>query len=118
MTNYKVAPFYQTTFAQPSGATIWNFLNAERTIGKMVAASFYNRPAVEPLALDLIALFPVESRDAVLDETCKRMIGHMARQVMEAQGLQLVIEDAPISDNALFKTGATYKDRADLATGV
>jgi len=110
MNNYNVAPFYESTFARSSGPTIWNFLNDERTIGKMEAASFYKRPGVEPLALDLLALnFPEERSAEILNDTCKRMIGHMVRQVMEAQGYRPVGEDVPMPDNALFKTGTCYE---------
>jgi hypothetical protein len=108
MINYAVIPFYSSTFAQPSGTTLWNFLNEERTIGKMMAASFYQKPAVEPLASDLLALFPEESRDGVFTDTCKRMIGHMARQVMEFHRYELSLEEEPMPDNALFKKGAIY----------
>ena len=108
MTNYAVIPFYSITFTQPSGATLWNFLNEERTIGKMMAASFFKKPAVEPLASDLLALFPAECRGGVFTNTCKQMIGHMARQVMESHGYELSAEDEPMQDNALFKTGAIY----------
>jgi hypothetical protein len=109
MDNYNVAPFYAKTFARPSGPIIWNFLNEERTIGKMEAASFYSRPSVEPLASDLLALdFPEEIGAEVLNDTCGRMIGHMVRQVMEAQGYAVIDEDVPMSGNALFLKGACY----------
>jgi hypothetical protein len=109
MDNYNLAPFYAKIFARPSGPTIWNFLNEERTIGKMEAASFYSRPSVEPFASDLLALdFPGESSAEVLNDTCCRMIGHMVRQVMEAQGYTVVDEEVPMSGNALFLTGACY----------
>lgn len=109
MDNYNLAPFYAKTFARPSGPIIWNFLNEERTIGKMEAASFYSRPSVEPLASDLLALdFSGESIADVLNDTCCRMIGHMVRQVMEDQGYVVVDEDVSISGNALFLTGASY----------
>jgi hypothetical protein len=108
MITYAVVPFYSSTFSEPSGAIIWDFLNEERTIGKMMAASFYKKPAVEPIASDLLALFPEESRDRVFSENCKQMIGHMTKQVMKSQGHELSTEDGPISDNPLFKTGAIY----------
>jgi hypothetical protein len=108
MSNYAVIPFYSGTFSEPSGTTLWNFLNEERTIGKMMAASFFKKPAVEPLASDLLALFPEESRNGVFTGTCKQMIGHMAKQVMESHGYELSAEDEPTPDNALFKTGAIY----------
>ena len=112
MDNYNLAPFYAKTFARPSGPIIWKFLNEERTIGKMEAASFYSRPSVEPLASDLLALdFPGEISAEVLNDTCSRLIGHMVRQVMEAQGYIVVDEDVPISGTALFLKGACYGQR-------
>lgn len=111
MDNHSLAPFYAKTFALPSGPIIWNFLNEERTIGKMEAASFYSRPSVEPVASDLLALdFPGESSAEVLNDTCCRMIGHLVRKVMEAQGYIAVDEDVPMSGNALFLRGPAMDD--------
>jgi hypothetical protein len=112
MDNLNLAPFYAKTFARPSGPIIWTFLNEERTIDKMEASSSCSRPSVEPLASDLLALdFPGESSAEVLNDTCIRMIGHMVKQVMEAQGYIVVDERVPMSGNALFLEGACYGRR-------
>jgi hypothetical protein len=120
MSHYRTARFYVSTFAKPSGRMIWSILNHERTIGEMVAASRYNRPAVEPISLRLLASLPEESRDDLMDHRCRRMIGHMVKQVMESKGYQLDRWDVPISDNVLFTRGACYKrsnsGRAGLAS--
>jgi hypothetical protein len=70
----------------------------------MEAASFFKHPAVEPLASALLEKFNPE----ILHDACKRMIGHMVRQIMEVQGFNLVTENVPMSGNALFSTGACY----------
>lgn len=83
-------------------------MNEERAIGKMMAASLYKKPAVESLASDLLALFPEESHDGIFTETFKRMIGHMAGQIMEFHGYEPSAEDKEMPGNALFKRGAVY----------
>jgi len=70
----------------------------------MEAASFLNRPAVEPLASDLLEEFSSE----ILQDTYKQMIGHMVRQVMALHGYLLIRRDVRIFGNVVFSTGACY----------
>jgi hypothetical protein len=70
----------------------------------MEAASFLKRPAVEPLASDLLKEFSSE----ILQDPYKQMIGHMVRQIMEANGHILVRRDVRIFGNVVFSTGACY----------
>jgi hypothetical protein len=101
--DYKPGPFAKS-FDRPPGPEIWAYLNLERTIGKMEAASFLTRPAVEPLAPDLLEEFGSE----ILQDGYKQMIGHMVRQVMETQGYAIVRRDIRIFGNVVFSTGACY----------
>jgi hypothetical protein len=102
-TTYNPGPFARS-FERAPGPEIWEFLNRERTLGKLEAASFLNRPAVEPLASDLLEEFGSE----ILQDPYKQMIGHMVRQIMEAHGYTLVRRDVRIFGNVVFSTGACY----------
>ena len=102
-TKYNPGPF-ASLFARAPSPDIWAFLNSERTIGKMEAASFLTRPAVEPLASDLLEEFSSE----ILQDPYKQMIGHMVRQIMEAHGHIIVRRDVRIFGNVVFSTGACY----------
>lgn len=97
-TKYNPGPF-ASLFARAPGPGIWAFLNSERTIGKMEAASFLTRPAVEPLASDLLEEFSSE----ILQDPNKQMIGHMVRQIMEAHGYIIVRRDVRIFGNVVFR---------------
>ena len=103
VTKYNPGPF-ASLFARAPGPDIWVFLNKERTIGKMEAASFLMRPAVEPLASDLLEEFGSE----ILQDPYKQMVGHMVRQIMEAHGHIIVRRDVRIFGNVVFSTGACY----------
>ena len=100
---YDPGPF-ASLFERAPGPDIWAFLNRERTIGKMEAASFLTRPAVEPLASDLLEEFSSE----ILQDPYKQMIGHMARQIMEVHGYVIVRRDVRMFGNVVFSTGACY----------
>jgi hypothetical protein len=102
-TIYYPGPFARS-FERAPGPEIWEFLNRESTLGKLEAASFLNRPAVEPLASDLLEEFSSE----ILQDSYKQMIGHMVRQIMEARGYTLVRRDVRIFGNVVFSTGACY----------
>jgi hypothetical protein len=77
----------------------------------MEAASFLTRSAVEPLASDLLEEFSSE----ILQDAYKQMIGHMARQIMEAHGYTLVRRDVRIFGNKVFSTGACYGREPEAA---
>jgi hypothetical protein len=101
--DYEAGPF-ASLFERPPGTAIWDFLNGERIVGKMEGASFLDRPAVEPIASDLLEEFGSE----ILQDPYKQMVGHMVRQIMEAHGYRLVRRDVRIFGNVVFSTGACY----------
>jgi hypothetical protein len=109
MTPYNPGPF-SSLFERPPGPDIWAWLNREKTLGKMEAAAFLARPAVEPLASDLLEEFSSE----ILQDPYKQMIGHMVRQIMEAHGYSLVRRDVRIFGNVVFSTGACYGREFEL----
>lgn len=108
MSKYNPGPF-TSLFERPPGSDIWAWLNRDRSIGKMEAASFLMRPAVEPLASDLLEEFSSE----ILQDSYKQMIGHMVRQIMEAHGHTLVRRDVRIFGNLVFSTGACYGRKSE-----
>ena len=109
MDNFNLPPKYNpgpftSLFERAPGPDIWSFLNRERTIGKMEAASFLKRPAVEPLASYLLKEFGSE----ISQDSYKQMIGHMTRQIMEADGHTIIRRDVRIFGNVVFSSGACY----------
>jgi len=76
---------FANTFKDEGGQALWDFLNEPENLIRMQTASYLSRPAVEPLSPMLLRRFgPSVKRDRI-----KQMIGHMARQVMEARGYSL-----------------------------
>lgn len=91
---------YETQFGQ----ALWDFMRREDNLIRMETASMLERPSVEPLAPNLI----LEFGDQIKDDRCKQMVGHMARQVMEALGYKLDRKSMRITRPNLFTTGTTY----------
>ncbi len=93
------------TFKDEGGQALWDFLNAPETVQRMETASYLGRPAVEPLSPFLLKRFG----PAVKRVRIKQMIGHMARQVMEARGYRLDRSNVKISRNGnIFASGSRY----------
>ena len=74
---------------------------------RMRCASKRGKPAVKPLAEDLVKEFAPD----IFHHRVRQMIGHMTRQVMEANGYVLDRTRGYISNPVLFKTGATYRHK-------
>jgi len=64
---------------------LWRFMKRPDNVVRMETASFFRRPAVEPLSPGLLEAFGPE----VGEDRFKQMIGHMARQIMEAMGYRI-----------------------------
>jgi len=96
---------FVNTFKEESGQEIWDFLNEPESLLRMETASYLARPAVEPLSPTLLARFgPSIKRDRI-----KQMIGHMARQVMEARGYRLEGSNVKIKRiGNMFASGSRY----------
>jgi hypothetical protein len=87
------------------GWELWNYLKRDDNIIRMETATLLDRAAVEPLAPGLVAEFG----DEVRDDRTKQMIGHMARQIMEALGFELDRTGLRITRPSLFTSAATYR---------
>lgn len=87
------------------GRALWSFLKRPDNLIRMQTAVLLERVAVEPLANGLIFQFG----EKVSDERTKQMIGHMARQIMEALGYEHERGGVSIPRIGLFSSGAKYK---------
>jgi len=92
---------YETEFGQ----AIWSFIKRPENVVRMETATFLERAAVEPLAPGLL----VEFGPDVAEDRVKQMIGHMARQVMEAIGFEVERTGLRITRESLFSSAARYR---------
>lgn len=88
------------------GQELWAFMKRPDNVVRMQTATYLDRAAVEPLAPGLLRLFGPE----IAQDRLKQMIGHMARQVMEANGRPLEQPGMRITRASIFTTAARYKD--------
>lgn len=105
MTAYEPGRF-SSTYESGKGADIWTFLNSPETVIRMETATYLSRPAVEPLSPILLDRFG----EIVREDRMKQMIGHMARQVMEAHGY--VVDRSNVrtsSPGNMFGSATRYK---------
>ncbi|CAO3459791.1 hypothetical protein [Azospirillum argentinense] len=87
------------------GEALWAFLKRPDNIIRMETATLLDRVAVEPLATGLVRRFGGE----VQDDRTKQMIGHMARQLMEALNYELDRSGLRVTRPGLFASGSTYR---------
>jgi len=93
------------TFKDEGGQALWGFLNERENVLRMETASYLGRPAIEPLSPMLLQRFGPSIKRVRL----KQMIGHMARQIMEARGYRLdrsTVRIARIGN--MFASGSRY----------
>ena len=96
---------FRDLFETDLGQAVWAFMKRADDVVRMETATYLNRAAVEPLAPGLLRLFGPE----IAQDRLKQMIGHMARQVMEAIGLELDRHGMRIT-RSIFTTATRYKD--------
>lgn len=89
---------------QPYGEDLWGFLRHRDNLIRMETAVKLGRAPVEALSDELVYAFG----STVVDDRTKQMIGHMARQVMEAMGYRLGETRARITRPSIFSTAANY----------
>lgn len=91
------------------GKEIWQFMKRPMNVVRMETATFLERAAVEPLAPGLLDKFGSE----IGDDRIKQMIGHMARQIMEAIGYEVERSGLRITRESLFASAARYRKRGE-----
>ena len=103
VTEYQAGPF-QALANMKLGKALWTFLNEEETVTRMDTATDLGNPAVAGIEQPLLERFEGE----VVGDRVKQMIGHMVRQVMEAEGYEIEKQNVTIS-SALFLKGTRYR---------
>ncbi|HYI49639.1 MAG TPA: hypothetical protein VEX35_14365 [Allosphingosinicella sp.] len=109
MLEYK-AGVYASVYATGLGQDLWVFLNEPDGVLMMTTATALGRPAVEGIEEALLARFG----QGILDFRVKQMCGHMARQVMEAQGYRVSVQNTKIANGAPFVRGTKYQRRDEV----
>ena len=92
----------------PLCGLLWTFLTDAVNAARMEACTFCERPAVECLGPGLLATFGLNLKDPE-NERYKQLMGHMARQVMEALGYTIQPERVRITRDSLFTLAARYE---------
>ncbi|MBD3664393.1 hypothetical protein [Sulfitobacter aestuariivivens] len=97
---------FEGAFRALDGASLWAYLQEEKTILRMETATYLGRPAIEPLSPDLLDRFG----SRVAHHQKKQMIGHMTRQVLEARGFRLDRSGVRIKrPGNIFFSGSRYR---------
>lgn len=107
MSEYEPGNF-KTLAETPLGKKLWPFLNRTDIVTRMDTATDLGNPAVAGIEEALLAEFGDEFGDEILDDRVKQMIGHMVRQVMEAEGYEIEKQNVTIA-SAVFSKGTRYR---------
>ncbi len=97
---------FRDLFETDVGHAVWAFMKRPDNLVRMETATYLDRAAVEPLAPGLLRMFGPE----IAEDRLKQMIGHMARQIMEAMGFELDRTGLRITRESMFTTAARYKE--------
>nr|MBK7067912.1 hypothetical protein [Deltaproteobacteria bacterium] len=107
-TNYEPGRFSDMANT-PFGDELWKLLTARDNVVRMETATELDHPAVDGVAHVLLDRFGARLRD---DRT-RQFIGHMVRQVMEAQGYEFVGSNYKSrTRSGLFTKGSRYQRAA------
>ena|ERR1700730_9375704 len=99
---------FSDVFGKPIGPKLWGFLTRHDSLVMMKTAVKLGRAPVEGIDDALLDEFG----DAVREHRTKQMIGHMVRQIMEAEGYQLHSQNAAVRSGTLFVKASRYKRAA------
>jgi hypothetical protein len=91
------------------GPPTWDFMRRNDNVIRMETATFLDRAAVEPLGPFLLEEFGAD----VNQERYRQMIGHMARQIMEALGYEVDRPSLRLTRINMFSTAAGYRPKGD-----
>ena len=87
------------------GQQVWEFMRRYDNVVRMETATFLERAAVEPLGPHLLDEFGAE----INQDRQRQMIGHMARQVMEALGYEIDRSSLRLTRPNMFTTATAYR---------
>lgn len=99
---------FRALYETELGEDIWTFMKRPDNLVRMQTSTYLGQPAVEPLGPGLLRMFGPE----IADDRFKQMIGHMARQLMEAMGFKLERSGVRITRESMFTTAAKYAEPA------
>lgn len=92
------------------GRKLWDFLNEQDSITRLVTATELGRPAVEGVANKLFDRFGY----IVTFDRNKQMTGHMVRQIMERLGYKLDAQNVLARAGGVFTRASRYIDNREL----
>ncbi len=84
---------FKDVFGTPLGPQLWDCLNEPTNVSRMSTATQMGRPAAEGIEDVLLERFG----EAVFADRVKQMIGHMIRQVMEANGYAIDMQNVKLA---------------------
>lgn len=110
-TTYEAGTF-KDIYSLPIGKEIWNFLNSDKIWDKLEITTYLGHPAAEGIGDNLLEEFPVYfAENAVNRDRLKQTVGHMIRQIMEANGYILVQKSVKCRINKLFNVASRYRKK-------
>lgn len=101
---------FSTLYKTDVGSELWAYLNSPEAIAMMKAAAALDRPGVEALEEPLMERFGAR----IMEDRVKQMCGHMVRQVMEAEGYQVGVQNTKITNGAPFSRGTKYRKKDEI----
>lgn len=99
---------FSPEYGNPVGAELWEFLLYPQITAKLISATELGHPAAEGIEEDLLARFEKDA-DFLLSDRVKMMIGHMIRQIMEAHGYVIDMQNVRITNGGPFTKATRYK---------
>ena len=102
--NYRTDKF-EALYHGQNGQQLWDFLREHDSLLRMESATYLGRPAVEALSRDFKRSFP----SLAAQHRGRQMMGHMVRQVMEADGYRLMRSNVKIkTPDSIFRRGSVF----------
>jgi hypothetical protein len=101
---------FSTLYDTEVGSKLWAYLNSSEAVAMMKAAAALDRPAVEALEEPLMERFGAR----IMEDRMKQMCGHMVRQIMEAEGYQVGVQNTKITNGAPFSRGTKYRKKDEI----
>lgn len=101
---------FSNLYVTEIGSALWTYLNSPEAVAMMKAAAALDRPAVEALEEPLMERFGPR----IMERRVKQMCGHMVRQVMEAEGYRVGVQNTKITNGAPFSRGTKYRKKDEI----
>ena len=100
---------FSDIYSLPIGKEIWDFLNSDKIWDRLELTTYLGHPAAEGVGDMLLEKFPVDFGNASRHKKrIRQAVGHMIRQVMEANGYKVVQDSVKCRINSVFSVAARY----------